>query len=423
MIGKKVLHASWIVLAAATMLSPATLPAQARKTRPATHKMTLEEQRNKMVDDDIVGAGIKNPKVIDSMRKTPRHEFMPLNVRSNAYYDMALPIGEGQTISPPFVVAYMTESLDPKSTDKVLEIGTGSGYQAAVLSPLVFQVYSIEIVPQLGQTAAKTLQRLHYGNVFTKIGDGYQGWAEHAPFDKIIVTCSPEEVPQALVEQLKEGGRIVIPVGQRYQQTLYLLTKKKGKMETEKLLPTLFVPMTGKAEEERKVQPDPKNPAIENGSFEDVFGDPAQPVGWHYQRQLEVKIAAGDAPSGSNYLAFSNTEPGRPAQALQAFAIDGHAVKALDASALLRLRNVRPGQNPQQLALIGFVFYDERRVMLLPERKLGPWQGSFDWRREKRRIDVPPAARECIVRIGLFGAVGEMSIDDVQIAPVHQAGE
>ena len=148
---------------------------------------------------------------------------------------MALPIGEGQTISPPFIVAYMTEALDPQPSDNVLEIGTGSGYQAAVLAKLVRDVYTIEIVDPLGHKAAKTLERLHYDNVHVKVGDGYQGWPEHAPFDKIIVTCSPEKAPPALVEQLKEGGRMVIPVGERYQQTLYLMKKIDGKMVSEKL--------------------------------------------------------------------------------------------------------------------------------------------------------------------------------------------
>ena len=206
-----------------------------------------------MVDREIVDAGVKNPRVIEAMRSTPRHEFVTINERKNAYLDMALPIGEGQTISPPFIVAYMTEAIDPQPEDKVLEIGTGSGYQAAVLSPLVREVYTIEIVEPLGRKAAKVLERLHYDNVHVKIGDGYQGWPEHAPFDKIIVTCSPENVPPALAEQLKEGGRMVIPMGERYQQTLYLLKKINGKLETEALKPTLFVPMTGKAESQRKV--------------------------------------------------------------------------------------------------------------------------------------------------------------------------
>ena len=162
---------------------------------------------------EVASAGIKSPAILAVMRTVPRHEFVPADVRRYAYLDMALPIGEHQTISPPFVVAYMTQKLDPQPTDKVLEIGTGSGYQAAVLSPLVKDVYTIEIVEPLGERARQTFKRLGYKNVHTKIGDGYQGWAEHAPFDKIIVTCSPEKVPAPLVEQLHEGGRMVIPVG------------------------------------------------------------------------------------------------------------------------------------------------------------------------------------------------------------------
>ena len=182
----------------------------------------FQEARQRLVDENVAGAGIRDRRVLDSILQTPRHEFVPAALRHKAYFDMALPIGDKQTISSPFIVAYMTESLGTKPTDKVLEIGTGSGYQAAVLSPLVKEVYTIEIVPQLGETARKVLDRLKYDNVHAKVGDGYKGWPEHAPFDSIIVTCSPEKVPQPLVDQLREGGRMVVPVGERYQQTLYL---------------------------------------------------------------------------------------------------------------------------------------------------------------------------------------------------------
>ena len=255
----------------------------------------FQQARQRMVDEDVAGAGVKNERVLRSMRETPRHEFVPLPHRKNAYFDMALPIGEGQTISSPFIVAYMTEALDPQPTDRVLEIGTGSGYQAAVLSPLVAEVYTIEIVPQLGQNAARTLKRLGYRNVFTRIGDGFLGWPEHAPFDKIIVTCSPEDVPQPLVDQLKEGGRMVIPVGQRYQQTLYVLKKSQGSLQREALQPTLFVPMTGAAEAKRQVQPDPASPSLVNGNFEESFGDPPMPAGWYYLRQARLALL-GDLP-------------------------------------------------------------------------------------------------------------------------------
>jgi protein-L-isoaspartate(D-aspartate) O-methyltransferase len=157
--------------------------------------------RDRMVRDDIAAGGVTDLRVLESMRATPRHEFLPASQRPFAYFDMALPIGESQTISGPFVVASMTASLEPKPGDRVLEIGTGSGYQAAVLAPLVKTVYSIEIKEPLAVKAARTLKRLGYTNVITRTGDGFQGWPEHAPFDGIIVTCSPEDVPQPLLDQ------------------------------------------------------------------------------------------------------------------------------------------------------------------------------------------------------------------------------
>ena len=249
-----------------------------------------------MVDEEIVGAGVKDPRVIQAMRDTPRHEFVPKKWMNRAYFDMSLPIGERQTITSPMLVAYMTEQLEPQPEDRVLEIGTGSGYQAAVLSPLVKEVYTIEIVESLGKHAEQTLKRLKYANVSVKIGDGYLGWPENAPFDKIIVTCSPEKVPQPLIDQLREGGRMIIPVGERYQQVLHLLKKEDGKLVNEALRPTLFVPMTGKAEEGREVQPDPLHPKLVNSGFEEVL-EGGDPVGWYYARQMKV-VTATDAPEG-----------------------------------------------------------------------------------------------------------------------------
>jgi protein-L-isoaspartate(D-aspartate) O-methyltransferase len=374
----------------------------------------LADARNRMVDEEIVAAGVKNPRVIASMRATPRHEFVPLAQRDYAYFDMALPIGEQQTISPPFVVAYMTEQIDPQPTDRVLEIGTGSGYQAAVLSPLVKEVYTIEIVEPLGRRAAKVLKRLKYDNVHAKIGDGYQGWPERAPFDKIIVTCSPENVPKALVEQLQEGGRMIIPVGERYQQTLNLLVKKDGKLVQEKLIPTLFVPMTGAAEDRRKVQPDPAKPTLANGDFEETLDGGKELAGWHYQRQVE-RVEAADAPSGKHYIKFTNAEPGRGCRVLQGFAIDGREVHRLQLSLSLRGKDIRPGQSVHELPVVGVTFYGDNREMLA-ERILGPWRGTFPWQHETALVDVPIRAREAIIRVGLFGAAGELSVDNMELS-------
>ncbi len=371
------------------------------------------QARNRLVDKNIVGAGVKDPRVVDAIRNTPRHEFVPLNQRQYAYYDMALPIGNGQTISPPFIVAFMTEQLQPELGDKVLEIGTGSGYQAAVLSGLVREVDTIEIVAPLGQRATATLRRLGYDNVHVKIGDGYQGWPEKAPFDKIIVTCSPEQVPPALVQQLREGGRMIIPVGQRYQQNLCLMKKVNGKMEVESMHPTLFVPMTGMAEQRRQQLPDPAHPTVHNGDFEELIPDTDQAAGWHYQRQMEV-VHDGGSPTGGNCMLFSNTQPGLVAQVLQGLAVDGREVRQLSVRLDVRGEDLRPGQNLQQQAILVLVFYDDRRATV-GEAVLGPWRGTFDWRTESSIVAVPPKAREAIMRVGLLGGTGKLWVDHIQL--------
>lgn len=193
--------------------------------------------------------GIRHKGVLKAMLEVPRHEFVPVQFRSDAYDDRPLPIGHDQTISQPFIVAFMTEALDPKPTHRVLEIGTGSGYQAAVLARLVKEVFTIEIVEPLGRRAEKDLKRLGYNNVQVSVGDGYAGWPEQAPFDTIIVTCAPDHVPQPLTDQLKEGGRLIIPVGGQGAQSLVLIRKIDGKLKREQVMDVRFVPMTGKAEE------------------------------------------------------------------------------------------------------------------------------------------------------------------------------
>lgn len=203
--------------------------------------------RERMVRDQLSAPGrdITNARVLAVMGRVPRHEFVPDKYRAYAYDDHPLPIGYGQTISQPFIVAFMTEKLEPQPTDKVLEIGTGSGYQAAVLAELVSNVCTIEIVEPLARRAEADLKRLGYTNVIVKAGDGYLGWPEEAPFDAIIVTCAPDHVPRPLKDQLKEGGRMIVPVGHAGYQELYVLRKKQGKVEQHAVLPVRFVPMTG----------------------------------------------------------------------------------------------------------------------------------------------------------------------------------
>ena len=388
----------------------------------AQTRQEIIDARNRMVDEEIVAAGVKNPRVIQSMRTAPRHEFVPRGDRKYAYYDMALPIGEGQTISPPFVVAYMTEQLDPQPDDKVLEIGTGSGFQSAVLAPLVKDVYSIEIKKPLGERAAHVLRNLKYDNVHTKVGDGFQGWPEHAPFDKIIVTCSPENPPQPLKDQLKEGGRMIIPLGERYQQMLYLFRKEQGELVQEALLPTLFVPMTGTAEERRVVLPDPSHPAIYNGGFEEASeGEEIKPIGWHYIRQARVTQEQG-ATEGKACLEFTNAELGRPSRALQAFPIDGREVREIEISLDVKGNGVQLLPARRQSPMLAITFYDERRA-IITQRGMGPWQGTFAWQTEREKIDVPVRAREAIVRIGMFGASGEACFDNLTLTVTQRKGK
>ncbi|HMD83785.1 MAG TPA: protein-L-isoaspartate(D-aspartate) O-methyltransferase [Terriglobia bacterium] len=205
------------------------------------------EARERMVEEQIIARGIRDPRVLEALRKVPRHRFVPPEMQPSAYEDRALPIGLGQTISQPYVVAFMTEALELQPQDRVLEIGTGSGYQAAVLSLLVREVYSMEIVEPLGKAAEARLKEMGYANVRVRIGDGYRGWPEAAPFDAIIVTAAPPDVPPALVAQLRPGGRMVVPVG-RYVQNLIRLRRTAKGLERESLLPVRFVPMVPETE-------------------------------------------------------------------------------------------------------------------------------------------------------------------------------
>jgi protein-L-isoaspartate(D-aspartate) O-methyltransferase len=205
-------------------------------------------ERRRMVQQQLLARGVADQSVLAAMSKVPREEFVPQELRRASYSDGPLPIGYDQTISQPYIVAFMTEQLHPSPKDRVLEIGTGSGYQAAILAELVAEVYTIEIIGPLATNAEITLARLGYKNVYVKAGDGYEGWPKEAPFDAIIVTCAPNRVPQPLTDQLKEGGRMIIPVGDGLiDQELYFLEKKNGHLKQRAVLPVRFVPMTGGA--------------------------------------------------------------------------------------------------------------------------------------------------------------------------------
>jgi protein-L-isoaspartate(D-aspartate) O-methyltransferase len=233
----------WLTIAALSLLAACQ--------KAAISSSEFASQRQQMVDQQLKPHEIRDQRVLAAMAKVPREEFLPETLRSQAYADSALPIGRDQTISQPFIVAFMTEQLRPKPTDRVLEVGTGSGYQAAVLAELVKDVYTIEIIEPLAKDAAARLARLGYSNVHVKVGDGFAGWPEVAPFDAIIVTCAPTKVPPPLAQQLKDGGRMIIPVGSGLDQQLHLLEKMNGELAERAILPVRFVQMTGEAATEK----------------------------------------------------------------------------------------------------------------------------------------------------------------------------
>ncbi|MGL4594465.1 MAG: protein-L-isoaspartate(D-aspartate) O-methyltransferase [Thermoguttaceae bacterium] len=386
----------------------------------------------RMVEKELVPQGdLNSDHVLDAVKRIPRHRFLPSSLRQIAYRDQAIAIGDAQTISPPYIVTFMTEKLAPKSTDKVLEIGTGSGYQAAVLSLLVDEVYTIEIVEPLGKKAESLLKTLKMDNVHVRVGDGYLGWPEAAPFDGIIVTCSPESVPQPLIDQLKEGGRMIIPVGERYQQTFYLCKKENGELVKEKLPQTLFVPMTGFAEEQRQILPNPENPVIRGGDFA-ATNDDGSPVGWHYSRQVTIiKDVEPPAPNfPKNVARFqSASEPKIPqlqsprfarksAQILQGFAIDGRVVKKVTLEYSIRGNLVASQINMQQTPTAILQLFDAKRNQIM-EKRVGLVRGTFDWKRVQQEIDIPSGAREAVLLIGLPSATGELDVNNVVLKVIE----
>jgi protein-L-isoaspartate(D-aspartate) O-methyltransferase len=238
---------SHICNAGCCLLTAAFVPPNCSETT-SSQKTELAAQRETMVREQIAGRGITDSATLHAMRAVPRHEFLPLRLRSEAYADYPLPIGHGQTISQPYIVAFMTEAIRPEPGDKILEIGAGSGYQAAVLAHTGAEVYTVEIIEPLAEMARQNLERLGYKSARVMHGDGFRGWPEHAPFDAIVVACAPDKIPSNLVAQLKDGGRMVIPVGGGMEQELILLRKSGGVIENHSVLPVRFVPMTGEAE-------------------------------------------------------------------------------------------------------------------------------------------------------------------------------
>ncbi len=383
--------------------------------KPALGQNTRKDEyaplREHLIKNVLIPNGIKDQNVLFAIGNTPRHEFVPKQYLANAYQDIAIPIGEKQTISSPFIVAMMTQSLEPKLTDKVLEIGTGSGYQAAVLSPIVKEVYTIEIVEELGMQTMQLLEDLEYKNVHCLIGDGFKGWKEHAPFDKIIVTCSPENVPEPLKEQLVEGGLMVIPVGERYQQMLYLMRKKNGKLEQEPLQPTLFVPMTGTADEDRKIKPDPSNPKLVNADFEQPLIKKFHIPGWYYQFGCAL-VQTPNAPDGKSVVEFRSNNPNEPSMLLQGIAIDGSKVRKIKLGGYMELANIKVGRDKEKAPSIAIQYFDENRQRI-GYHAIPGFKTNQSWKKMEKVFQVPPETKEAIVSIGLFGAEGLARFDGI----------
>lgn len=247
-------HAALLIIVLASLrqggchTDSSALNQQRKQQEAAAEEDRFLRLRERMVREQLQARDVKDARVLAAMRKVPRHKFVLPELADSAYEDGALPLLLGQTISQPYIVGYMTQALSLKGGEKVLEIGTGSGYQAAVLAEIAAEVYSIEILPELAERAQRILQELGYRNVRIRAGDGYQGWPEAAPFDGVIVTAAPDHVPQPLIDQLKPGGRMIIPVG-RYEQELILIEKGEKGVTRRSTIPVRFVPMTGRAQQ------------------------------------------------------------------------------------------------------------------------------------------------------------------------------
>jgi protein-L-isoaspartate(D-aspartate) O-methyltransferase len=374
----------------------------------------LLEARRLMVQEEIAAQGIENERLLEAMREVPREQFLPLSRRNLAYINVAITYGDGQIVLPPLVTAHLIEQLNPQKNDKVLVIGPGSGYSTALLSRMAREVYAVEIDPAVAKMAEETLARLKYTNVKLRVGDGFEGWKEHAPYQRIIVECSPDSVPKALVEQLAEGGMLLVPTGDEFDQTMHLCKKENGKLTTLSLWPTLLLPMKGKAEELRSQSEMPRDPSILNGGFEELVPKTKDiPAHWAYVRQGRA-IADEFCPEGKNSLAFVNITAGAAATALQAFPVDGKKVSELSFACKVWGKDIRPGQNRQQLPRVEVRFFDEKR-RLVGGDWMGGWHLTFDWLGKEHVFSVPRTAKFAVLRIGLGGATGEIRFDDLRL--------
>ena len=391
---------------------------------PAAHAQNpahFEQARKRMVEEVIIGVGDQGRAGDQGdAGDCPRTNSSMPKYRREAYFDMAFPIGDKQTISPPFIVAYMTEPLDPQPTDKVLEIGTGSGYQAAVLSPLVKEVYTIEIVESLGKSAADARSSgSKYKNVVHQSRRRLSRLARaRARSTKSSSPARPRKCPSPLIDQLKEGGSMVVPVGERYQQTLYSLPQE-GRQAGSRDAAAHAVrahDRQGRRSPQGQARPgQTRSSSTAASKKKPTQRGPARLV-------LRTACEVGgrrEAPDGKHYVSFTNDEPGRlPPICCKAFAIDGRKVKQLKVSARVMTKNVVRGADDNEQCYILFTLYDDQRRDL-GMQVMGPFLGTSDWHEETRTFDIPITAREGIFRIGLFGATGFAAYDKISIKKVE----
>lgn len=374
----------------------------------------LLEARRIMVNEEIAAQGIENQKLLEAMREVPRELFIPLHKRDLAYLNVAITYGDGNVILPPLVTAHLIEKLDPQKNDKVLVIGAGSGYSTALISRMSREVYAVEIDRAVATTAEETLRSLKYTNVKLRVGDGFEGWKEHAPYQRIIVECSPDSVPRPLVDQLAEEGTLLVPTGSEFDQTMYLCKKVNGELTTLSLWPTLLVPMKGKAEELRSHSGLLRTPSILNGGFEEIVPSTKDvPTNWAYVRQGNV-VEDSSCPEGSHALSFVNVTRGVAATAIQAFPVDGKNVSELTLACKIWGKDIRPGQNRQQLPRMEVRFYDEK-LRYVGGDWMGGWNMTFSWVKKDHVFNVPRPAKFAVLRIGLGGATGEIRFDDIRL--------
>jgi len=371
------------------------------------------DARTTMVDADLSGNGIGNERLLKAMRTIPRHRFCLPEDQKHAYADQSLPIGHKRKLASPYVTAGLIELLDPRPNDRILELGTGSGYQAAILSQLATDVYSVESIEELGKASASLLKELKCKNVHTRIGDTLEGWPEAAPFDRILFTSCSGTVPAALIDQLRERGKVVVDAVCGNEELFHLFEKQHGRLVALKVWSPFSIANADNLKQHRDEKQSPNKSEIENGDFE--LSEDGKATGWYFQRQAAL---AEDREAPNNHvLTFENKEPGRHAQAIQEVAIDGRAVVSLRLSVRAKGLEIHNSSSADKPSMV-IRFYDahQRPITVEPSAILGPWRGTFGWETYTCVSSVPKTTRKALVVISMGGATGRLTVDDAQLS-------